>query len=1305
MTEPTRSSYWAFISYTNHDSAAAKKLHQELENYRIPSALAGKMGRDGAVPKRIFPIFYDREELAGASSISDELKNCLRSSRYLIVICSPASTQSRWVAEEITFFKSLGREDHILTYIVSGEPNATSNTTVCSSLECFPESLRFQLNPDGSISNRPAAEPLAADSRPDKDGPKHAFFKIVAAVAGAPLADLTMRESERERRQRAFRFAISASLIFACIIAGFFYWDHIRTRVAYFAAITSRFGIPEGVCQLSQNQLSHRERSWKIETSCGKVRRVQLVHSSGAVKDPFVRSPDENWSDYDASYNPTFQALNAYVPADLESFNAGTIEVSYNENGKPRLWNLVDRNGRKKARMDISDDSHSFTFMHPDHEHPFPLVFGRVGESGQRFSTRITKFHVTYTPDGLVQRIDYFDDYENTQTTSDGIAGMLFNYRENCSLPEQTLLLNPAGEAATATNGISSVRNSYSPLANIVHQTLLDAQGKAVARPDGISITDCEFDSNGNITGASYFSPDTSPADGFGGFARWTLNHTKSGSPEIVKFFDAQGKITNTCDGYTSRSLTSDQSGNITSETFLDSYGHPVISNGTFASRKNVYDSVGNLVHVCFLDPAGLAATVFSSISGFSGYRRELDPLGREVRFTYLDSHDQPTLSNRGYSTTSRHYDRAGKIQRISLLGTLDEPAWYSDGFSTISYSYDPQGFLNEKSYLGTDGNLVNARVDHGGHTHDYARVSYITNERGFNIKEQWFAADGSPAFIHGASSLNFFYYPNGLIRSKIALEFNGDPATYFGVYESRYVYDAAGNETVWGGFGRDGKPALLRGDGWGCFSRVKLRDPQGRIIKDSFFDQDGKPLLTESGYSFWQQSYSPQGKVLSISYFDQAGKPCLDKSGVHQYQSKYDIRGNEIEVSYHAPDGSLASNNQGVARWTKSFDKRNLVVREEIFDAFGHPASILWHIRESDYDTLGHITETRHYGPDGKLRANENGVSIIRYLSRPDGKNIQLRYFDAQNQPTLSNEKIHGVDYSYDTLGNETGRQFLGIDGKPKSVADKAFASFHNKFDSRGRLVESAWFDTAGEPAANGQGVHIVRYKLNSLGRTVQESNHGPNGEPILSEGQWHLKTYSYDAYGNTTEQAYFDVIGNPCTAVTYYTDANGVKEKQIEPHKHVFLFDFLNRPSGFKEFGTDGNPVEVAGFHHVSDTCNSVGNHIVRRYFDKNEKPVENEWGYSKWETDYDPYGREIEKRLFGLDGKLKTSAFGYARYTFRYNELNKVVEQSYFDAVGRPAIFKNLGCARITREYGVSGKLTSETKYDVLGHPLKP
>src|SRR5882672_6178036 len=202
-----RTPYKAFISYSHSDTLWAAWLHKSLESYRPPKQLVGTVTSRGPVPKRLAPVFRDREELASATDLGSLLNDALQRSESQIVICSPRAARSKWVNEEILAYKRLGREDRILCLIVDGEPNA-SDSPATADQECFPPALRFRLEADGSLGST-RTEPIAADARAGKDGKNHAKLKLIAGMLGVGFDALRQREQQR-RNRRLFVIATAA---------------------------------------------------------------------------------------------------------------------------------------------------------------------------------------------------------------------------------------------------------------------------------------------------------------------------------------------------------------------------------------------------------------------------------------------------------------------------------------------------------------------------------------------------------------------------------------------------------------------------------------------------------------------------------------------------------------------------------------------------------------------------------------------------------------------------------------------------------------------------------------------------------------------------------------------------------------------------------------------------------------------------------------------------------------------------------------------------------------------------------------
>ena len=221
--------YWAFLSYSHSDGKWADWLHKAVETYRVPRRLVGRESPAGKIPERIFPIFRDREELPASADLGSKINEALSESRYLIVICSPRSAQSRWVAEEIKSFKRLGREDRILALIVAGEPNVEDKPGFSSEAECFAEPLRYRLNEAGELSGV-RTEPIAGDAREGKAGKNNAKLKLLAGLLGVNFDEL--RQREHERRLRRAQIIGAAALFLVGVFAALATWATIAAKQA-----------------------------------------------------------------------------------------------------------------------------------------------------------------------------------------------------------------------------------------------------------------------------------------------------------------------------------------------------------------------------------------------------------------------------------------------------------------------------------------------------------------------------------------------------------------------------------------------------------------------------------------------------------------------------------------------------------------------------------------------------------------------------------------------------------------------------------------------------------------------------------------------------------------------------------------------------------------------------------------------------------------------------------------------------------------------------------------------------------------
>jgi len=202
--------YDAFISYkhSDHDKAVAAKLQKMLESYKPPKSVCKDFKQ--------WHVFRDETELPTSSNLSGDIKDALEKSRFLIVVCSKETKESRWCMEEIEYFKKLhkGSNNNIITLIDDGEPE-----------EVFPEELCNEMievkDDKGNISYQShVIEPLAASvaaptTKESLKKLKSEFLRIAAPLLGCGYDTLYNRNQKRHTKRILMIAALVVAFLFA----------------------------------------------------------------------------------------------------------------------------------------------------------------------------------------------------------------------------------------------------------------------------------------------------------------------------------------------------------------------------------------------------------------------------------------------------------------------------------------------------------------------------------------------------------------------------------------------------------------------------------------------------------------------------------------------------------------------------------------------------------------------------------------------------------------------------------------------------------------------------------------------------------------------------------------------------------------------------------------------------------------------------------------------------------------------------------------------------------------------------------
>ena len=190
-TEQNNRRYKAFISYRHQpfDRKVAVTLQKHLETFHPPKQLE---------KKEKWRVFRDETELPTSADLSQDIREALENSEYLIVICSSMLVQSKWCREEISYFKSLhnNSSQNILALLIEGNPGDVFPEELCWS-----EEIRKSAEGE-EIREKIEVEPLAANITADSERKslkklKTEYLRIAAPLLGCRYDDLYQREQKR----------------------------------------------------------------------------------------------------------------------------------------------------------------------------------------------------------------------------------------------------------------------------------------------------------------------------------------------------------------------------------------------------------------------------------------------------------------------------------------------------------------------------------------------------------------------------------------------------------------------------------------------------------------------------------------------------------------------------------------------------------------------------------------------------------------------------------------------------------------------------------------------------------------------------------------------------------------------------------------------------------------------------------------------------------------------------------------------------------------------------------------------------
>jgi YD repeat-containing protein len=1113
----------AFISYRHvpQDREWAQRLVDRLERFRTPKPLV-RLG----YPPRLGRIFRDDDEAGVDTPLTEQILEALEGSDFLIVICSPRTAASQWIAREIKVFCSLGRQKRIIPVVIEGEPH---HLDLAKLLLCEDADRDLPL----------AADVRGRQSEPQKISENRAVLRIAAGILGCRYDDLAQRDAERTRKKR-IRFVASAlTLIALAAISAVVWWDqNMRVKTSYFAAMKESWGAPVGVYALSAQQATRRFNTYRMLTQGGQAIEVARVNGAGALRaDPQLNHADEAWVANVARWKYTYYRDGSVAAVEqFDQFDSPLRTFSYQfspnrQEGVLRFelaFGVAERDSANIGSMETlfrsSEKKHSEIGQHRLHfDYEGRLVrrsFEAIG-GGMAACDSLGVCGKRYKYDEVGQQI------EMVNTTADGqllpTAGLPVIVRVTRNKGEviQVQWVDGDGNLSPNKAGVAQVNLQRDNNGNIVQESFSDAAGKPVIDTEwGYAIKSYRYDAHGNMIEGRYRGPDGQ-------------NILKSPSAVHMhrQTFDGNGRSTEQRTFGLDGELATDSRSGCTIWRYVRDV------NGRQA-RSACYDQFDRpTLQIDY----GIHATTWV-----------YDAQGRPVETATYDAEGNPSAPKSGIARGLREYDARGNLTRWRGFGPQGEPLGSAtDGVPEWRYVFDQRGNEVEAAAFDASGR----RAHHLAEGWSIHRQGY--DERGNRRESKLFAVDEKPVINSstGAASTTYRYNSAGAQIEALAIGVDGKPTWFKDGYASiRYVRDAAGRVLERSYFDLLGEPVNDRKEG---VHKIKLTyDVRGDWVKREVLDEKGTPTLAkDDNTAIVTRRFDPVGRLIETRYFGILGEPAKEtEEGVHAIRQNYDQFGNRIERSVFSTElRPVAATDDSAAIIRYTFDAAGRETSHAYFGADGRPiaaTSVHAHMQRTIRDARGNEIEWRYYGVDGRpvaasddgvhcwqmtydardrmiertfldvhgrvIRASDDGVALHRWTYDVAGRKTGVAYFGEGGEPILhATEGIHRWKWDHDALGRTVRTRSFGIDGELRGDLETGVAESTRTCDSRGNLLEKIRFDEAGRVTGHKKdGIARIVNKYDLRDNIIETETFSAEGNLIIPHGSTCGRTrYQYDA------------------------------------------------------------------------------------------------------------------------------------------------------------------------------------------------
>jgi YD repeat-containing protein len=717
--------------------------------------------------------------------------------------------------------------------------------------------------------------------------PRGKSLNAAEALLAQNRADFTSREvayikaSRTRARQRVFAQVILAALLLIAVGTGLWYWDtYYRTHSEYYSAFIMRWGTPEGLKRLTEEQISRRQATIKLirQGRKGPVHELQIVDSRGRCPyQPFVLWSLE-W------LNPLADTTTEGIFRLPEMLVTCRVTFARDATGSVIDQRAYNRNGRMLFELHYPSPNTAHY-----KEGDFPLLRRESGLSHVQFLRFDSVPKV-----GLAQEIRFFDAKGQTQPANDGSFGQRF-VLDDRGLPIEIIELGADGQPAINKWGLAKTKRTYDEWGNLARDANFGPDDQLILGPSGTAIEELTSDAYGNVTGATNLGLEGQLVTSKEGMAAVTRAYDDRGYVTEFAFFGPDRQPARGPLGFAKVTVVFDEKGRAL-ETYFGADGKPKRFEAGFVKGSVVRDERGNVIEMTYLDENQRPVHISS---GFTTSKYKYDGLGNQIEAAFFDENDQPVRSNVGYAKVKWAYDNRGNKIEEAYFRPDGQPALYEETYVSDKLKYNAQGKVIEIEYRDIAGQLVKCKAG-------YAKVKQEYDQQGNRIERAYLDEHDRPA-----------RHTEGNVR-----------------WTARY--DERGNEIERNFFDEQGRLVRLK-DG---YAQIRSKyNQRGDLIEQTFFDENGRPALHKWGYAKLQQKYDELGRVIMVAYTGLDGAPVVHlKYGYAMVRLAYDSNGKLSQGSYFGANGRPGRGSYGYAKLKLVYDDLQREIARTYLDGNDNP-------------------------------------------------------------------------------------------------------------------------------------------------------------------------------------------------------------------------------------------------------------------------------------------------------------------------------------------------------------------------------